>query len=112
MLGDDGDEVLDVPASFVRPDHIIFEQNTPTWAWRADGDGGADGGTVNELQDGENVMMMFTRQSDLEVRYDVFMWTDNLAYVATDDDHINAKQGSLSGDPADKVAATRADLKR
>ena len=91
VLGDDGDEIPQVDPGFVRPDHIIFENNTPTWAWVTDGDFGQDGGTVNELQDGENVMMIWYRQSSLQVQYDVFMWTDALDYKPTDEDYINAK---------------------
>ena len=91
VLGDDGDEIPEVdPGFFVRPDHIIFENNTPAWAWVTDGDFGKDGGTVNELQDGENVMMIWTRDSNLTVQYDVFLWTDDLLYQPTDDDYINA----------------------
>jgi hypothetical protein len=90
VLGDDGDEIPEVDPGFVRPDDIIFENDTPNWAWVTDGDFGEDGGTVNELQDGENVMMIWYRQSSLQVQYDVFMWTDVLDYRPTDEDYINA----------------------
>ena len=92
VLGDDGDEIPEAAPAFVRPDDIIFENNTPDWASVRDGDFGADGGTINELQDGENVMMIWTRGSNLTDQYDVFMWTDDLLYVPTDDDYINAEQ--------------------
>jgi hypothetical protein len=91
VLGDDGDEIPEQDPGFVRPDHIIFENNTPVWAWVTDGDFGADGGTVNELQDGENVMMIWSRQSDMEVQYDVFVWTSDLIYKPTDQDYIDAE---------------------
>jgi len=95
VLGDDGKEIPQVPPALVRPDHIIFENNDPVWNWRGDGDFGADGGAVNKLQDGENVMMIWTRQSDLEDQYDVFMWADDPAnYKPTDDDYKNAKEMS------------------
>lgn len=92
VLGDDGDEIPEVKPAFVRPDDIIFENNTPDWAWVKDGDFGQDGGTVNELQDGENVMMIWTRGSNLTDQYDVFMWADDLNYTPTDDDYINATE--------------------
>jgi hypothetical protein len=90
VLGDDGDKIPEVAPAFVRPDHIIFENDNPTWAWVRDGDFGLDGGTINKLRDGENVMMVWTRQSDLEDQYDVFMWADDLNYQPTDDDYIKA----------------------
>lgn len=91
VLGDDGDEIPKVDPGFVRPDDIIFENNTPDWAWVTDGDFGLDGGTINELQDGENVMMIWYRGSSLEVQYDVFVWTSDLNYKPTDEDYINAE---------------------
>ncbi len=103
VLGDDGNEIPAVdPGIFVRPDHIIFENDTPNWAWVTDGDFGDDGGTVNELMDGENVMMIWTRGSNLEDQYDVFVWTDDLIYQPTDDDYINAT-------PKKAEAVTRLD---
>jgi len=104
VLGDDGDEIPKVDPGFVRPDHIIFENDTPNWAWVTDGDFGADGGTVNELQDGENVMMIWTRGSNLTDQYDVFMWTDALDYKPTDDDYINAEsKKGLAVTPGEKL---------
>lgn len=91
VLGDDGDKIPDVAPNFVRPDHIIFENDTPNWAWVTDGDFGLDGGTVNQLKDGENVMMIWTRGSNLTDQYDVFLWSDKLDYKPTDEDYINAK---------------------
>ena len=46
---------------------------------------------MNELQDGENTMMIWTRGSNLTDQYDVFLWTDDLLYQPTDDDYINAE---------------------
>ena len=113
MLGADGDKIPVGKPNFIRPNDIIFENNSATWTWRTDGDFGADGGTVNELQDGENTMMIWTRGSNLTDQYDVFMWADDLTYVATDDDYINADEKSgLSVDPAGKVATTWAHLRR
>ena len=90
VLGDDGDVIPQVKPAFVRPDHIIFENDSPVWTWVTDGDFGDDGGTVNELQDGENVMMIWTRGSNLTDQYDVFLWSSDLLYKPTDDDYINA----------------------
>ncbi|MAF11143.1 hypothetical protein CMK11_11895 [Candidatus Poribacteria bacterium] len=113
VLGADGDEIPDAKPAFVRPDHIIFENNSPTWTWRTDGDFGADGGTVNELQTGENVMMIWTRGSSLEDQYDVFMWADDLAFTPTDDDYINADEKSALDVQAEaKLTTTWADMKR
>ena len=104
VLGDDGDKIPDVAPGFVRPDDIIFENNTPTWTWVRDGDFGKDGGTINKLQKGENVMMIWYRGSDLEDQYDVFMWADDLEYIPTDDDYINAKIAKLPVTPKDRLA--------
>ena len=92
VLGDDGDEIPETAPAFVRPDDIIFENNSPTWTWRTDGDFGDDGGTVNELQDGENVMMIWNRGSNTTDQYDVFLWSSDLLYKPTDDDYINAEE--------------------
>jgi len=112
VLGDDGDKIPDAEPALVRPNHIIFENNSPTWTWRTDGDFGADGGTVNELQKGENVMMIWTRQSDLEVEYDVFMWADDLNYKPIDDDYIKATpKTELSVMPQECLAISWGQLK-
>lgn len=113
VLGDDGDEIPDVAPAFVRPDDIIFENNTPAWDWVTDGDFGADGGTVNELQDGENVMMIWTRGSNMTDQYDVFMWTDDLLYDPTDDDYINAEEKkALSVQPNDSLTTSWGNIKQ
>lgn len=113
VLGDDGDEIPDVAPAFVRPDHIIFENNTPDWAWVTDGDFGADGGTVNELQDGENVMMIWTRGSNLTDQYDVFLWTDDLLYKPTDEDYVEAEEKkALSVNPTGNLATTWGGIKQ
>ena len=112
VLGDDGDEILDVPPVFDRGDDIIFENDDPVWGWRGDGDFGADAGHIKELQNGENVMQIWTRQSDLEVQYDVFMWSSVLDYKPTDEDYINAKsKKSLSVTPLEKLPTTWGRIK-
>ena len=112
VLGDDGNKIPEVKPAFVRPDDIIFENNTAVWTWVKDGDFGLDGGTVNELQDGENVMIIWYRGSSLEVQYDVFMWADDLDYTPTDDDYIKAtpKKG-LPVMPQERLAISWGRLK-
>jgi len=113
VLGDDGNEIPEVAPAFVRPDDIIFENNTPEWAWVNDGDFGADGGTINDLQDGENTMMIWTRGSNLTDQYDVFLWTDDLEYEPTDEDYINAeKKTKLAVQPVGSLSVTWGELKR
>ena len=73
VLGDDGDKIPDAEPAFARPADIIFEENVPAWTWMRTGDFGQDAGTINELQDGENVMMIWTRQSSLQVQYGRFL---------------------------------------
>ena len=111
VLGDDGDKIPEVAPGFVRPDDIIFENNTPTWTWVRDGDFGADGGTINKLQDGENVMMIWTRGSSLEDQYDVFMWAEDLEYIPTDDDYINSEEAKLPVMPKECLAVSWGQLK-
>jgi hypothetical protein len=112
VLGDDGNEIPEVKPNFLRPDDIIFENDTPQWAWVKDGDFGLDGGTINKLQDGENVMMIWYRGSDLTDQYDVFMWTDNLQYQPTDDDYINADdKHNIAVNSAENLITTWGKLK-
>ncbi|MFB3041094.1 MAG: hypothetical protein ACE1ZS_04705 [Candidatus Poribacteria bacterium] len=111
ILGADGDKIPEVAPAFVRPDDIIFENNTPDWAWVRDGDFGLDGGTINELQDGENVMMIWTRGSNLTDQYDVFMWADDIEYQPTDEDFENAKLAKLAVQPNHRLTTTWAKLK-
>lgn len=112
VLGDDGDKIPEAEPAFVRPDDIIFENNSDTWTWRTDGDFGLDGGTVNELQKGENVMMIWTRGSNLTDQYDVFMWADELDYKPTDEDYINANlQTDMPVQSQDKLAMVWGRLK-
>jgi hypothetical protein len=111
VLGDDGDKIPEVKPAFVRPDHIIFENNNPVWTWVRDGDFGLDGGTINKLKNGENVMIIWYRGSDLEDQYDVFVWSSDLDYEPTDDDYKNAKVKKLAVQPEDKLATTWAQIK-
>ena len=112
VLGDDGDKIPDAAPAFVRPDHIIFEENIPVWTWKKTGDFGQDAGTINELQDGENVMMIWTRQSSLQVQYDVFCWSSDLEYQPTDDDYKKAEAKTLPVHPDGLLTTTWSRLKR
>ena len=76
------------------------------------GDFGQDAGTINELQDGENVMMIWTRQSSLQVQYDVFCWSSDLEYAPTDEDYENAEEKTLSVDPDGLLTTTWGRLKQ
>jgi hypothetical protein len=70
---------------FVNEDDRIFERTDDVWAWW-----GNDEGSTKELQDGENTMYIFDRQGDDTVFWDVFVWTDSVNYVPTDEDYQNA----------------------
>ncbi len=112
VLGDDGDEIpKEKPGHFQKNVEIIFEENTPEWAWVRTGIFGADGGTVNKLRDGENVMIIYTRQSAILVEYDVFCWSSDLEYEATDEDYENATVKTLPVDPKGLLTTTWGNLK-
>ena len=112
VLGDDGDEIpTDAPA-FVRPNDIILEENVPEWTWVRTGDFGQDGGTVNTLQDGENVMMIWTRQSSNQVQLDVICWSSDLDYEPTDGDYEYAASGLTLVNPEGLLTTTWARLKQ
>lgn len=112
VLGADGDEIpKEKPGHFQKDVDIIFEENTPAWDWVRTGIFGADGGTVNKLKDGENVMIIYTRQSAILVQYDVFLWSSDLEYDPTDEDYENATVGSLPVNPKDLLTTTWGDLK-
>lgn len=112
VLGDDGDAIPKAtPQDFVRPDDIIFEENVPEWAWMRTGDFGKDAGTINKLRDGENVMIIYTRQSSNQVEYDVFCWSSDLEYEPTDEDYENAEVASLPVNPKGLLTTTWGDLK-
>lgn len=107
VLGDDGDEIPQAKLGhFQKNVEIIFEENTPDWAWVRTGIFGADGGTVNALQDGENVMIIYTRQSSNLVEYDVFCWSSDLEYAATDEDYDNATVANQHVNPKGLLTTT------
>lgn len=112
VLGDDGDKIPDAEPVFVRPNHIIFEENIPEWTWKKTGDFGQDAGTINKLQNGENVMMIWTRQSSLQVQYDVFCWSSDLEYQPTDEDYEKADEKTLPVHPDGLLTTTWSRLKQ
>ncbi|RKU32280.1 hypothetical protein C6499_03465 [Candidatus Poribacteria bacterium] len=112
VLGDDGDKIPDAEPAFARPADIIFEENVPAWTWMRTGDFGQDAGTINELQDGENVMMIWTRQSSLQVQYDVFCWSSDLEYEPTDEDYEKAESKTLPVEPDGLLTTTWGRLKQ
>ena len=119
VLGDDGDQIPIEPPIFVRPDHIIGEVTVPhPFKWIRIGDGtaadekGKDAATVNTLKSGENVMMLWTRQGSLEVQYDVFCWSSDLKYEATDEDYKKAKDHQLAIESKTKLTVIWAKLRR
>ena len=112
VLGADGDKIpKEKPKHFQKDVDIIFEENTPAWDWVRTGIFGADGGTVNELQDGENVMIIYFRQSSNQVQYDVFLWSSDLEYDPTDEDYENAKVANLHVNPKGLLTTTWSKLK-
>ncbi len=112
VLGDDGNKIPDAEPAFVRPNHIIFEENIPEWTWKKTGDFGQDAGTINKLQNGENVMMIWTRQSSLQVQYDVFCWSSDLEYQPTDEDYEKADEKTLPVQPDGLLTTTWSRLKQ
>ena len=84
----------------------IFEGTVgPPWGWF----GGNVEGHDKTLQDGENTMMIFYRQSDTTDFWDVFMWSSDPQYTPTDDDYTNAKPMKgvkLAVLPLDKLSTT------
>jgi hypothetical protein len=89
----------------------IFDENAgPPWTWS--GRNGAEAHTKT-LQDGENTMYIVPRQGDNTLFWDVFMWTDDPAYVPTDEDYENAAAptpGTASGpSPTSEAMDVRRD---
>ncbi|MFC1716046.1 hypothetical protein ACFL6S_20415 [Candidatus Poribacteria bacterium] len=109
MLGDDGDKIPDVKPVFDKGDDRIFDANLgPPWSWMSRTEG-----EMKELQDGENAMMVWHREGDTTVMWDVLLWSDNPAYSPTDDDYRNAEEIALniSVEPAGKAAVTWGAIK-
>ncbi|MBM3216909.1 hypothetical protein FJZ36_18600 [Candidatus Poribacteria bacterium] len=110
-----GEQGNTVPTTtFDAPDtakHRVFEQDVPPpWAWMG---GKAKGeGHVRPLLDGDNVMVVFWRQSDNTDQFDTFMWADKEGYTPTDADYKAAKEVSATAvDPRGRAATAWALLK-
>jgi hypothetical protein len=90
--------------------HRIFEETVAAWGWIGGKPKGE--GHVRPLTDGENVMVIFWRQSDNTDEFDVLMWADKEDYKPTDDDYKNAKlAGAAAVDPYGKAAIRWAEMK-
>jgi hypothetical protein len=104
-------ELADAGNAVAHAKNRIFEANAgPPWQW----DGGTREGHRHKLLDGENIMMIFWRQSNATDQWDVFMWTNTTAYRPTDDDYRNAKEGKqqLAVQPTGKTATAWGSLKQ
>ena len=51
-------------------------------------------------------MMIWTRQSSLNVQYDVFCWSSDLDCQPTDDDYKKAKEKTMAVEPVTKLTTT------
>ena len=56
-------------------------------------------------------MMIWTRQSDLEDQFDVFLWSSDLDYQPTDDDYKAAEVKKLAVQAQDRLTTTWGRLK-
>ncbi len=96
----------DGTAPFVTARDRIFEETVAAWAWI---NPNHEEGHTKQLQDGENNMSIFRREGpNATVFWDVFMWTDDPAYVPTDDDYRNAMVpvAGTASNPTPAVGAT------
>ena len=57
-------------------------------------------------------MMLWTRQGSLEVQYDLFCWSSDLKYEATDEDYKKAKDHQFAIDSKTKLTVIWAKLRR
>jgi hypothetical protein len=88
VLGDDGKEIPKAKPAFEVADDRVFEADPATLSWasrKTEGD-------VKELQNGENVMMVWWRETDMTRFLDILVWVDDIAYTPNDDDYKNAKK--------------------
>jgi len=102
-------ELQDAGNAAAQAANRIFEADMPApWKW----DGGTREGHRHKLLDGENIMMIWWRQSNSTDQWDVFMWANKSSYRPTDDDYRNAKAGRvLAVQPRDRLASAWAALK-
>jgi len=96
----------DGTAPFVNTRDRIFEATVAAWGWARSGH---PEGHTKQLVNGENSMYIFRREgTNATVFWDVFIWTDDPAYVPTDDDYRNATApvAGVAADPVPGVGAT------
>jgi hypothetical protein len=110
VLGDDGDKIPTVTPAFDAGDDRVFEGAPVTFVW----DMRNGEGQVKELQDGENTMMVWWRESDSTRFLDILVWADDIAYHPTDEDYAKAKEIVIGAavEPAGKLTTTWADIKQ
>lgn len=118
VAGDPGDKDIPKVPPFPGGDAVkpfdnatdrIFEATTAAWGWW-----GKSEGSTKKLQDGKNNMYVFHRQGDSTVFWDVFMWSDNIAYVPNDNDYQDAKpmKGKvILVQPLEKLSTTWGGIK-
>ena len=110
VLGDNGKVIPTAkPADIDQArDRVLEETVGPDYGWiKTD----HSEGHTKKLQDGKNTMVLFWRQSDNTVLFDVFMWANDPKYVPTDDDY---KKASLTTavKPLDKLSTTWGEMKK
>ncbi len=96
----------DGTAPFTNGRDRIFEATVAAWGWARSGH---PEGHTKQLLDGVNNMYIFRREgTNATVFWDVFLWTDDPAYVPTDDDYRNAMVpvAGTASHPAPGVGAT------
>ena len=87
-----------------REDRIFRTHAGPFWKWvRRQGEG-----HVKHLEDGENLMHIFHHEGDSSVLWDVFLWTNDLDYVPSDEDYERAEVRNPP--PPPKVLFRRGDV--
>lgn len=96
----------DAAGAFIN--RVLEETVTPDYLWiKTD----HTEGHTKTLLAGKNTMVLFWRQSDNTVLFDVFMWADDPKYVPTDDDY--KKASSLTAvKPLDKLSTTWGEMKK
>jgi len=90
--GHPGDQVpFTLPVSGLVNGQRVFEQSGlgTNWVWAPTAGSAGEDAHTKTLKDGENTMYILPRESG--AIWDVFLWTDDPAYVPTDADYQNAK---------------------
>ncbi len=113
--GHPGDQVpFTLPVSGLVNGQRIFEQSGlgNDWVWAPTPGSAGEEAHTKILKEGENTMFILAREAGAS--WDVFMWTDDPAYVPTDGDYQNAKPPALGKashpSPADGAADVPRDV--